>query len=78
MAADAIVEARANPAKRSLLNPGKWHVIHDPRSDQVEFYSLEKDPQALEPIFDLEEFEIPPVLQRILRKPIEGVAQRTE
>jgi arylsulfatase A-like enzyme len=53
-------------AKRMLLAPGEWQVVHDPVRETVEFYELHDDPRALEPLQDLEGIEVPPVLHRLL------------
>jgi len=55
----------ANAAKRMLLAPGQWQVIHDPVLDALEFYQLEEDPLALEPIRDLAGIVVPRVLRRL-------------
>jgi arylsulfatase A-like enzyme len=40
-------ELISNPAKRALLEPGRWLLIHDARSDRLELFDLGKDPEAL-------------------------------
>jgi arylsulfatase len=40
-------ELASNPSKRSLLKPGRWQVVNDPRSGTGLFYSLEHDAHAL-------------------------------
>lgn len=63
---DASRAVPANAAKRMLLAPGKWQVIHDPVLNTIEFYALEDDPRALEPIYDLSGIEVPSVLRRLV------------
>ncbi len=35
-----------NPAKRAILHPGRWLLIHDARSQSVELFNLASDPKA--------------------------------
>jgi len=63
---DESLTLSASGAKRMLLAPGEWQVVHNPVHDAVEFYELHGDPRALDPIRDLEGIEVPPVLHRLL------------
>ena len=54
-------ELVSNAAKRSLLRPGRWQVIHDPRTSTASFFSLEHDPAGLIP-HSIREEEFPSLL----------------
>jgi arylsulfatase A-like enzyme len=57
----------ANPARRCVVDPGSWQVIHDARSDEVEFFALDDDPAGLSsrrPIAD----DYPPFVRTLLRE----------
>jgi len=38
---------RSSPAKRTLLRPGRWQVIHDVDRSEAEFFALDQDPRGL-------------------------------
>ncbi len=40
-------ELRSSPAKRTLLRPGRWQVIHDVERSEASFFALEHDPEGL-------------------------------
>jgi len=60
-------EGGASPARRCVLDPGKWQVIHDAESDEVEFFALDVDPAGLSPTPPSVE-DVPPFLRVLLRE----------
>jgi len=56
-----------NPAKRTLLRPGRWQVIQDAASGTAHFYALEHDPQGLLPLAVKTE-EFAPLLDILLER----------
>ena len=45
-AAGGPVRYLTNPAVRSILEPGRWHLVHDARADASEIFALDRDPRA--------------------------------
>ena len=41
-----------NPAKRAILDPGRWLLIHDARAESTELYDLRVDARALVDVAD--------------------------
>ena len=60
-------EFRTNPAKRTLLRPGRWQVIQDAESGQAHFFALEHDPRALFPL-EVRQEEFAPLLDVLLER----------
>ena len=53
----------ANLAERAILDPGRWHAVHDARTDRLELFALDGDPQAAVPLEDLGRMEVPGFLK---------------
>lgn len=54
--------------KRSLLEPGRFQVIHDAGSDDVEFFDLAADPHALADASRDAPVDLPRALEALLRR----------
>jgi arylsulfatase A-like enzyme len=57
----------ASAAKRTLLRPGRWQVIHEVARSRADFYSLEGDPAGLEPL-PIAAHEFAPLLELLLAR----------
>jgi len=60
-------ELRSSPAKRTLLRPGRWQVIHDVDRSEAEFFALDQDPLGLSP-HSIRAEEFSPLLDVLLER----------
>ena len=66
-------EFTTNLAKRSILEPGKWHVIHDALNNKINVYDLQSDPDALTDIGQNKPEVVPRLLALLTQHdPLEG------
>lgn len=55
-------ESISNPAKRSILEPGRWLLIHDARAPALELFDLTADPAGLVDVADRKLSSILPLM----------------
>ena len=54
---------QSSASKRSLLEPGRWHLVHDPRGGAVELFELGMDPGGTEDLAPLGPDMLPDLLE---------------
>jgi arylsulfatase A-like enzyme len=62
---------RSSPAKRTLLRPGRWQVIHDVDRSEAEFFALDQDPLGLS-AHSIRPDEFSPLLDVLLERAPDG------